>query len=251
MKTEIFTCNAGNGQAWSADGLIKVIRYESGNAGGITPTIRIKSLMGNVYDLEMVPGRQVRLPEAVRGIVVQNISGAASLSGKLTLGAGDITDNSIVGEVSVIDSAYLRTLAQKTFGHSIGAGPVAGQYSHCQVFNNSATKNLVIESISLSVGVASGISFGFRNAAIAVAGAFMPSKLAGGALSTSSRAYTENSVADLLAVTIGYRVLDAINTAFVRFDRPLIVPNGWGFIVRPSNVNTQLTVVMEASEEPV
>ena len=75
-------------------------------------------------------------------------------------------------------------------------------------------------------------------------------KLAGGALSTSSRAYTEANAVDLLTVGLGYRVLDAVTTSFVEFKDPIVIPNGWGFVCRPSNFNTQITVAHEVTEEP-
>ena len=154
------------------------------------------------------------------------------------------------GVVSVVDSAYRNTLASKAFALAVGQAAGVGQFSHTQIFNNSALKNTVIKSISLSVGVASGVSFGLRNAALAGAGSFMPNKLAGGALSTSSRAYTEANAVDLLTVGLGYRVLDAVTTSFVEFKDPIVIPNGWGFVCRPSNFNTQITVAHEVTEEP-
>lgn len=112
METVAFDCSAANGQVWSRDGLFRCIRYDSGAAsGGVTPTIRIRSLVGQAYDCELVPGRQVTIPDAARGILVQNISGGAVLTGKITLGAGQVTDNSIVGEVS-LNAAALAALEQ-------------------------------------------------------------------------------------------------------------------------------------------
>lgn len=112
METLAFSCDVTNGQVWSRDGLFRSIRYESGAAtGGVPPVIRVRSVVGQAYDCEMVPGKTITIPEAARGIVIQNISGGAVLAGKITAGAGSITDNSVVGTVS-LDAAALLALEQ-------------------------------------------------------------------------------------------------------------------------------------------
>ena len=112
METLAFSCDVTNGQVWSRDGLFRSIRYESGAAtGGVTPTIRVRSVVGQAYDCEMVPGKTITIPEAARGIVIQNISGGAVLTGKISAGAGSISDNSVVGTMS-LDAAALTALEQ-------------------------------------------------------------------------------------------------------------------------------------------
>lgn len=106
MKTEQFTlASATDTQVF--DTLVRVIRYDEGSGTG-TPKIRIKSLSAGVFDVEMVPGRQIKLPEVVRGIVITNLT-AAAITGKITIGAGDISDNSLVGTVT-LDAATLAAL---------------------------------------------------------------------------------------------------------------------------------------------
>lgn len=112
MYTENFNLDAGNGQQWARDGMFRCIRYDEGAAtGGVTPKIRITSVVGSAYDCELIPGRQITLPENARGIVVKNASGAASINGKITVGSGNISDNSIVGEVS-LSAGALEALEQ-------------------------------------------------------------------------------------------------------------------------------------------
>lgn len=76
-----------------------MIRYDEGAGTGI-PKIRIRSLQTGEVDVEMIPGRLVRLPDPVAGIVITNLTGAA-ITGKITMGAGDVTDNSVVGTVDL------------------------------------------------------------------------------------------------------------------------------------------------------
>lgn len=107
MRTEQFSLPlATSTQVF--DTLVRVIRYDEGSGTG-TPKIRIKSLSGGAFDVEMVPGRQIKLPETVRGLHISNMT-AAAITGKITIGAGDISDNSLVGTVT-LDAATLAALA--------------------------------------------------------------------------------------------------------------------------------------------
>lgn len=106
MKTEAFSLATAN-DVVTFTGLVRVIRYDEG-AGTGTPKIRIRSLNTGVLDAEMIPGRQIRLPEVVGGIIITNLTGAA-ITGKITIGAGDVTDNSLVGTVT-LDAATLAAL---------------------------------------------------------------------------------------------------------------------------------------------
>lgn len=160
METVAFDCSASNGQVWSRDGLFRCIRYDSGAAsGGVTPTVRVRSLVGQAYDCELVPGRQVTIPDAARGILVQNISGGAVLTGKITLGAGQITDNSIVGEVS-LNAAALAALEQinvrpeGSTGNFKSIAALAALASEVVIAPGANTAGAVVLSASGSYGAA-------------------------------------------------------------------------------------------------
>ena len=106
MRTEIFSLPlATSTQVF--DTLVRVIRYDEGSGTG-TAKIRIKSLSGGAFDVEMVPGRQIKLPEIVRGLHISNLT-ASAITGKITIGSGDISDNSLVGTVT-LDAATLAQL---------------------------------------------------------------------------------------------------------------------------------------------
>lgn len=98
MKTEPFSLASATDTCFF-NTLIRVIRYDEGAGTGI-PKIRIRSLQTGAVDVEMIPGRLVRLPEPVAGIVITNLTGGA-ITGKITMGAGDVTDNSVVGTVDL------------------------------------------------------------------------------------------------------------------------------------------------------
>lgn len=106
MKTEPFSLASATDTV-VFDTLVRVIRYDEGSGTG-TPTIRVKSLSGGAFDVEMKPGKVLKLPETVRGIVITNLT-ANPITGKLTIGAGDIVDNNLSGTVA-LDAAALAAL---------------------------------------------------------------------------------------------------------------------------------------------
>lgn len=86
---------------------VRVIRYDEGSGTG-TPLIRVRSLNTGELDVEMKPGRQIIMPQAVDGIIITNLT-ANPITGKVTIGAGDVSDNSLVGTVT-LDAAALAAL---------------------------------------------------------------------------------------------------------------------------------------------
>ena len=100
MKTEKFTLASASAEQ-TFHNKVRVIRYDSGN-GSSTPTIRVRSLSSGELDAEMLPGRSIKLPELVDGIRITNLSGVP-ITGKITIGSGDIVDNAIAGSVSIND----------------------------------------------------------------------------------------------------------------------------------------------------
>lgn len=95
MKTENFSLTGASG-VWSRNGIIRVLRYDEGDAGGPTPLIRVTSASGSDVDVEMKPGRLITLKEPINGLVIRNLSGA-SITGKFTWGDGNVEDNTFSG----------------------------------------------------------------------------------------------------------------------------------------------------------
>lgn len=106
MKTENFSLASATASQFFRV-LTRVIRYDEGTGTG-TPKIRVRSLSSGELDVEMQPGRQIRLPFAIDGIVIENLT-ASPITGKITIGAGDVSDNSLVGTVT-LDAASLAAL---------------------------------------------------------------------------------------------------------------------------------------------
>lgn len=106
MKTENFSLASATAVQMFAT-RVRVIRYDEG-AGTGTPLIRVRSMNTGDLDVEMKPGRQIIMPQAVDGIIITNLT-ANPITGKVTIGAGDVSDNSLVGTVT-LDAASLAAL---------------------------------------------------------------------------------------------------------------------------------------------
>lgn len=95
MKTEKFSL-ASPTDVWKKNGIIRVLKYDEGDAGGALPLIRVTSMSGSDIDVEMKPGRLINLREPINGLVISNLSGAP-LTGKFTFGDGGVEDNTFSG----------------------------------------------------------------------------------------------------------------------------------------------------------
>lgn len=250
MKTERFSLASATDVA-VFDTLVKVIRFDEGNAGGLPVIIKVKSLSGGAYEVEMKPGRQITLPEVTRGVVISNMSGGA-LSGKITLGSGDVSDNSVVGSVEVIDGGKARTLAGNAFMVTANAAAVSGQYPHVQLLNPAGTgKNIYVEGL-----LASGVAAGFCNVAqydtsLGTAPVSPPSKKLGGA-SGVAQARGANNVAALGSVAGRLMAgIYAANGQFIyRFTEPVCLAPGVGMLCWGA-LGADLTVSFEHFQEPI
>lgn len=99
MKTLNFAIGPGS-PSWSFNNLVRSIRYESGDAGVNDNVLLITDVTGNMINAEMRPGDLIKLPELAQGIQVLS-PGNFSVTGKITVGAGDITSNRSVGQFTV------------------------------------------------------------------------------------------------------------------------------------------------------
>lgn len=98
-------------------------------------------------------------------LTIVDQSGAANV-GKIIVASDEFVDGRISGEVSVIDGEKARTLAGQMMMASISQGAVAGQLPHCQLWNSSATKNLIVMQLSLMSTSLIQFQLGFYNAAL-------------------------------------------------------------------------------------
>lgn len=140
------------------DTLVRVIRYDEGSGTG-TPSIRIKSLSDGSFDVEMKPGKVLKLPDIVRGLVITNLT-AGAITGKITIGAGDITDNNLSGTVT-LDAAALAALESVDLNAATLATmrqPLAGTNSYSQ--SGAMTANTAVQVFAPAANVNGAILLG-------------------------------------------------------------------------------------------
>lgn len=248
MKTERFSLASASDVA-VFDTLVKVIRFDEGSAGGLPVIIKVKSLSGGAYEVELKPGRQITLPEVTRGVVISNLSGAA-VTGKITIGAGMVTDNAIVGEVSVIDGGRARTAAGIAYSGAAYSAQGAGVYSHIQVWNPAGSgKNLIVGQFNgLYLVGTSGITVTQHNAALTTLYAEQPGNKKLGGAAGVAELRTQQNAAPLGSAN---RLYGLSNGAVLEPKEPIIVAPGWGLVFRRSQVNEDIQAGGEWFEDPV
>ena len=163
MKTEQFSI-AGAGSVWIREGLVSVLRYDSGDAGGPTPTIRVTSLSGSDIDLEMVPGRIVKLPRPMGGIVIRSLAGAG-ITGKFTWGDGSVEDNTFSGSfdltMATINALINAKYNTRPEAYTPGMVPVALAAGAVQILAPGANTNGFLVQELQVVGYATSGGLGF------------------------------------------------------------------------------------------
>lgn len=194
----------------------------------------------------------VEQPEFLR-IVVTDLTGSNN-NGTLIVADADFVDQTLVGNVSIIDGGKARTLASQAFMGVVYQGAVAAAMSHCQLWNPPAnTKSLVVESITTTTTGASGtFGVGSKNAALSTAANAPAPKLVGGSGSSASSFTQTNAVALITAGT----QLDGFNgttnqTIMRKYAEPIVVPPGQGLIVWNNTLNADLTSIFEYFEQSV
>ncbi len=252
MKTEKFNLLSGT-DTQTFDAEVRVIKYDSGQSGGLMPTIRVRSLSGGAYDVELTPGRQITLPQVTRGIVIQSLTGQG-VSGKLTIGAGDVTDNNVTGEVNVIDSSRSVTLLNMAFGGAYNsAAAIAAQFSYGQLHNPAGSgKRIIVREITVAPNVATGVAFAITTATLGTVGGLQGSKLGGGGAGIG-RFYTGQSATDLLTGLdqVVYVASAAGISVNQRFSEPIILPPGYGLTGRASIYLAEFRGAIQTVEEAI
>lgn len=248
MKTKAFSVTGTS--AWAWDGPTNVIFYESGDeATGLTARIRVRSPDGNALDAEMKPGRQLSLPTPVAGVVIESLTGNA-ITGKVSLGLGDIRDSSLLGTVEVVDGELRKSRAGTAFMCSAAVPPVAGNMPFLSLACPSGgTKRVIVSDIVFSSGAnaAYALSRGVHGSLTGYTKAH--SKLSGGA--QSDAVYTSYSNAAAIGSALEL-ALCAGSQPFVRtFKQPLVLEPGNAIHVRANTLGNDMYASIQFTEEAI
>jgi hypothetical protein len=187
-----------------------------------------------------------------RRLVLTDASGAAANVGSVVVADTDFVDQTLSGNVSVVDGGKSRTLSNSAFMATVFQAAVAAQMAHAQLWNPAASgKNLIVEAVSVMTSGASGtFGVGAKNAALATAYNAPAPKLLGGA-APMSLSFTQTNAVSLITAGSQLLAINATTNQLVayRFVEPVVVPPGFGLIAWNNILNTDISANFEFFEE--
>ena len=240
--TQDFNLKAGGTQVIVADGAYLKLLNSTG-------PIRIRTDSG--ITMKPLAGQGFRRQGFTR-IEVMDLSGAANV-GSFAIASEDMVDDRISGEVSVIDGGKARTIANTAFwaSASVGAG---AWYGTVMLYNNSTTKNLIVESVGVGLlgGVDASMHLGFLGSGPAgwTAGNAPKSKMAGGANSVAGQVWTQQPGAPIVPYMVDL-YCKSNTTQIIKLTEPIIVGPGYGLCVDCGALNQNMAANFEFYELPL
>jgi hypothetical protein len=234
----------------------RYIKYVTGNAGGNDAGLIVTPGGKPGSRILLYPGQAVTLPNdgtaGPNAWTLANAVGAATIGGTVVIGNGRIDDNTMSGNVSVVDGGKSRTLAGQAFMIGGFSAPVASQYSRNQMWNPATNPNRVIlESISIFATTPGFTAAAvMQNAAIGATTNVGGSKLSGAANSVAGlRAdSTASSVSGLQMMQLSVQASAEIE---IVLKEPIVLLPGWGITFwNTTSQNDGVGAVYEWYEEP-
>lgn len=170
-------------------------------------------------------------------------------SGTILVTDANFVDDRITGEVSFVDGSKVRSLAGQSFSGAIFSPGSAGNISHAQIHNPSATKNFFVTQIIPSTTLDCSIQMTTHNAALSTAVSNALNKRVGGATGV-----IENRVqqaASYLAGTNRLLLIYVKGSSYlpIRLTEPILIPPGLSIVMAPQAVNQELILNYEGFEE--
>ena len=201
--------------------------------------------------LDALAGQGVRKEPFTR-VQVTDKSGAAN-TGKILIAYGEMIDDRITGEVSVIDGGKARTYAGQAFSWANGQLAQAAAYSACQIYNPPGSgKNLVVKAYAMASSAAGVASAHVRSSSLANLQSAIPAtKLATGTLPVAQSRTEALAAPSASQRYIDYAFFQAAGTFRTTLQEPVVVPPGYGFTIESGTQNVQMNAVFEWIEEPV
>jgi hypothetical protein len=159
-------------------------------------------------------------------------------------------DDRITGSVEVIDGGKNRTYSNAAFLTSFVQTALAANYAYSQIWNGSTTKNLILETVTVSSGSASLISMGSWTALINTSIGGGSNKKLGAA--TGAATFARVNSASVLVTNNMLLANVAANTSFTfPLKEPIIIPPGYGINTWNNNLGNDLTSCFEFYEETI
>lgn len=208
----------------------------------------------------LMPGQGIRRFE-FDSLTIIDKSGAANVGQILITGSDDknaeMIDDRITGEVSVIDGARLRVLANSAFLASRSWTPAAATYGTAEIWNPAGSgKNLIVEEINLMQAGGSGLSYGFAvgwaNTAQYAATITAASKKGGGTAGVGVVARNDEAVLLGGLTSSIYSYFPPVNQSMpVGLKEPFVIQPGQALRVQQMSVAVPISVGFQWFEESV
>lgn len=196
------------------------------------------------------PGQGERDEEFKRLTLIDK-SGSAN-AGFIVVSDGSFVDDRITGEVSVINGEKSRTLAGAMYIGNASAFAVGAQYSHCQLWNPTTNKNLIVGALNFSTSTAQAVGLGFNAVQLNTdqTGNLVMNKKQGGA-ATAAQVRAGNYVGSIVPVNgfQGYMPANLITN--FQPQGVIVVPPGTGLTAWAQTPNTALITGFEWFEESI
>lgn len=236
-----FQVNAGGGQQIDVVGYF--IKYKSGIGA-----IRVKTNVGGYVDL--LPGQGVRLEKQFSSLTVVDRTGLGN-QGVLLAGAFEFQDDSIVGTVSVVDGGKNSTLSANCFLGTVNAGTAATYYNGAGLANPAGnTKNVVVESIIVSVPAAAVITVHIGGIVIGQVGS-AANKLPGGAVSSAKLQTNPALAVSMFGIQAAKLYMAANSSVTLKLAEPLILAPGGSVQIVNNAVAADVAATFEFREDPI
>lgn len=213
----------------------------------ISATGSINVIADTGASLDLMPGQGLR-EFSFNTLTIADKSGAAN-TGTILVGFSGMIDDRITGEVSIIDGGRALTLANAAFMKSSQVTGVAGNYSGAQLWNPVGSGvEVELFIVRVSSGTAATFGAGFGTVEMTGGSVGGRSKLSGGALSKSKIQW------EVKAAAFGPQDVFVEDRAagvpiIYEMKQPILVREGWGFLVWNATVGGSLSVNFEYTEK--
>lgn len=226
------------------------IRYVSAASGVTNPRIRVKPDSGDAFDL--LPGQAMKLARRSTFFSILNVDGVGTITGVLAIGDGQMDDSRVSGEVLMVDGTYSRSLAIRAFATQQSIGPVAGQYSHLQLFNTVGNNvYLVVYAIRMALLAAGNALLHINHTGAPMAGTTTPyPKRAGAAVASPVGQMQSTNNALIQGTPIMYSSVEQ-SMKELRLVDPIIIEPGRGLCAACGTVNLGMAGSFEYYIEPI
>ncbi len=218
--------------------------------------MRIMSSTGPVeivtdsYRIGPIVAGQGQKNSPFKRLVINDKSGSANI-GTVLVASADFVDQTILGNVSIIDGEKSRTLSGSTFVGNASLAALAATYSVIQLRNLSTSgKNVIVETINYSSSTAGFLAISLNAIVGATLSGNSNSKKSGGVVSICE-VRTDHLAAIPNAGQIYTGSYGASVNAVQNPKKPIVVTPGYSINVYSGGLNTDLNAAFDFYEEAV